>query len=298
MPSASTSASWSTTSPRAALIRRAPGFMAAKASRADEAAGLGRRGQVQADEVARAVEVLGARGHARPPARGSGASATKGSKATTRIPRPLARSATIWPMRPKPSTPSVLPVTSTPPNLRALPAPLHQAGVGLRDVACLRKHQGDGVLGRREGVRAGGVARPRCRGGWRPSTSTLSTPVPARPTTFRRAGPRDQVGGDLGRAAHHQGVVVADARPSARRASRPRRCRPEALRQVGDAGRPRSARRPARAGRRGRACPAHRAGSASAGHALGGRDPGAQLDRLAQSESTSSRAPSAVTMSR
>ena len=43
------------------------------------------------------------------------------------------------------------------------------------------------------------------------STSTLSTPMPARPTTLRLVGARDQLGGDLRRRADQQAVVVADA---------------------------------------------------------------------------------------
>ena len=43
-------------------------------------------------------------------------------------------------------------------ELRALPAPLHQCPVGLRDIAGLGQHEGDGVLGYRNGVRAGRVA--------------------------------------------------------------------------------------------------------------------------------------------
>ena len=43
------------------------------------------------------------------------------------------------------------------------------------------------------------------------ATSTLSTPTPARPMTFRLLGAGDQVGGELGRRADQDAVVVADA---------------------------------------------------------------------------------------
>ena len=40
--------------------------------------------------------------------------------------------------------------------------------------------------------------------------STLSTPMPARPTTLRFVGRRDQLLGDLGRRADGETVIVAD----------------------------------------------------------------------------------------
>ena len=43
------------------------------------------------------------------------------------------------------------------------------------------------------------------------STSTLSTPMPARPITLQVVGALDQVGGQLGRRADQDPVVVADA---------------------------------------------------------------------------------------
>ena len=51
-------------------------------------------------------------------------------------------------------------------------------------------------------------------------TSTLSTPVPARPTTRRRRAGGQQLGVDLGGRPHHQRVVVADrARAASARSS-------------------------------------------------------------------------------
>ena len=71
-----------------------------------------------------------------------------------------------------------------PDPLGALPAPVHQGGVGLGDVAGHRQQHGHGVLGGGEDVRLRGVDdhdAPRVAA----STSTLSRPMPARPTTTR-----------------------------------------------------------------------------------------------------------------
>ena len=43
------------------------------------------------------------------------------------------------------------------------------------------------------------------------STSTLSTPMPGAADDLEVVGARDQVGGDLGRGADQQPVVLADA---------------------------------------------------------------------------------------
>ena len=71
--------------------------------------------------------------------------------------------------------------------LRALPAPVDQRGVGLGDVAGLGQQHGHGVLGGGEDVRLRRVDHHHARAGWPPSTSTLSSPMPARPTTTRSA---------------------------------------------------------------------------------------------------------------
>ena len=68
--------------------------------------------------------------------------------------------------------------------LRAIPPPGLQIGVGLRHVARLREQQRHRVLGRREDVRLGAFTTITPR--WVASaTSTLSRPMPARPTTTR-----------------------------------------------------------------------------------------------------------------
>ena len=102
------------------------------------------------------------------------------------MPRPFARSATIWPMRPKPTTPSVLPVTSMPPNLERSHFPwtrlacawgMLRAWDTSRAMAC---SAADSEL---EPAALQTTMPRRVAAG----TSTLSTPVPARPTTFRRS---------------------------------------------------------------------------------------------------------------
>ena len=65
------------------------------------------------------------------------------------------------------------------------------------------------MLGRRDrrGVGAFATTMPRLVAA---STSTLSTPTPARPITFSLVGAIDEVGGELGRGADDDRVVVAD----------------------------------------------------------------------------------------
>ena len=73
------------------------------------------------------------------------------------MPKALARVATSWPIRPKPSTPSVLPSTSVPPNLLRSHLPPVRLAWACGMLRAQREHQRDGVLGRRDRVRLGGV---------------------------------------------------------------------------------------------------------------------------------------------
>ena len=151
--SASTSASSSTSSPRAALTIRTPSRICANASRADRAARLGVRAAGAASGSPRAASTSSSVSTRSTP------SSRKRSVDDERVvrddphPEPGARRATGWPIRPKPSTPSVLSASSTPPQLRPLPAALLQRGVRLRDVARERDEEADRVLGRRDDVR-------------------------------------------------------------------------------------------------------------------------------------------------
>ena len=107
-----------------------------------------------------------------------------GSKAITFIFRPTPRSATIEPMLPQPMTPSVLPKISTPMNLffSHLPARIEVSACG--NLPRQRQHQRDRVLGGGDGV-ADGVFITITPLAVAAGTSTLSTPMPARPITFR-----------------------------------------------------------------------------------------------------------------
>ena len=136
--------------------------------------------------------------------------ATNGSYATTRIPSPSARRATCWPMRPKPSTPSVLPSSSTPPQRRALPAALLERRVRLRDVARRARRSRPTVCSAAEMTVDSGAFATTIPRRVAASTSTLSTPTPARPITFRRSARSISVGGQLRRRADDDRVVVAD----------------------------------------------------------------------------------------
>ena len=125
------------------------------------------------------------------------------------MPSPRARAATSWPMRPKPTTASVLSADSTPDEAAALPAPCAQRRVRLRDVARERQHQGDRVLGRREHVRLRRVAddarrarSPRRRRRCRRPCRRGRRPAAARPRRAARRRP--------GSRAHDERVVVAD----------------------------------------------------------------------------------------
>ena len=80
-----------------------------------------------------------------------------GRSATTFICSPSARRATCWPIRPNPSTPERLVGKLDPAPLRALPAPLDERGVRLRDVAGERDEEPDRVLGGGDDVRLGRV---------------------------------------------------------------------------------------------------------------------------------------------
>ena len=70
---------------------------------------------------------------------------------------PSARSATIAPMLPRPTTPRILLHTSVPDPLRAPTRPARTRGGGLRDVAREREQHGDRVLGGGDVAAAGRV---------------------------------------------------------------------------------------------------------------------------------------------
>ena len=155
------------------------------------------------------------------------------------MPKPLARSATSWPMRPKPEHAERLLVHLDAAELRALPAPLDERAVRLRDVARQRRASARSCARRRRRCSTSARWPPRCRAGWRPATSTLSTPMPARPMTLRRSARSIRSRGQLGGRADDDAVVAADALgqlavlPVDRR-GRPRSARGGARPRLGD----------------------------------------------------------------
>ena len=141
----------------------------------------------------------------------------------------MARAATTEPMLPQPTRPRVLPVISTPMKrdfshlpawVEASAAGIWRAQANIMAMACSAV-----VIELPKGVFITTMPLAEAAG-----MSTLSTPMPARPMTRRLVGPGDQLGGDLGRRADGEAVVVADDLGELRRVlaelaagSRPRR---------------------------------------------------------------------------
>ena len=110
---------------------------------------------------------------------------TNGSKAITRIPKPCARAATSWPMRPKPSRPSVFSYSSTPPHLERSQRPSTSALCACGTLRASASSTANVCSAAVITFDCGALATmmPRLVAA---STSTLSTPTPARPITFSR----------------------------------------------------------------------------------------------------------------
>ena len=79
---------------------------------------------------------------------------TNGSCTITFIPRPRARDETSWPIRPKPTMPSVLSANSTPPNRERSHRPAVSAAWAWGMFRATASSRPSGVLGRRHHVRA------------------------------------------------------------------------------------------------------------------------------------------------
>ena len=75
----------------------------------------------------------------------------------TRMPKPRARCATSWPIRPKPMMPERLLVQLHAAEFRAIPGSADQRRVGLRHIPGQRQQQRHRVLGRGDDVRLRGV---------------------------------------------------------------------------------------------------------------------------------------------
>ena len=159
----------------------------------------GGQGQVERDEVGLREERLAATRPARRRAPGSARARRRGRRRGRASRSPRARRATCWPMRPKPTRPSVLSASSMPPKRERSQRPSFSAACACGIWRGEREQEPDRVLGRRD----------------RPSTAgALATRMPA----LRRGvevdvvdadaraadhleplGALDQVGGELGR---------------------------------------------------------------------------------------------------
>ena len=109
---------------------------------------------------------------------------TKGSYATRRIPKARARWATRAPTRPRPTTPRVLPCSSTPSHLDRshLPATRAEWAWGMLRAWANRRAMACSAAERMFDWGALTTITPRSVAA---VTSTLSRPMPARPTTTR-----------------------------------------------------------------------------------------------------------------
>ena len=108
-------------------------------------------------------------------------------------------------------------------ELRALPETGVQRAVGRREVARQREHHRDDVLGRGDGVAGGRVEDEHAVPRRRLDVDVVDADTGA--SDHAELGRRgEHLGGDLGLAAHHERVVVADALAQrARRRARSRR---------------------------------------------------------------------------
>ena len=143
--------------PRAQLRTRAPFCMQGELRGADQVARLVGQRRVDGEEIAARQEAGRGPATLSMPSWAARSGARNGSKPITFMSRPAARRATSRPMRPRPTTPSVLPASCVPTNLLRSHLPWLHAGVGGGDVAGQGHQQGDGVLGGADGVAAGRV---------------------------------------------------------------------------------------------------------------------------------------------
>ena len=114
--------------------------------------------------------------------RGGALGVTTGSKPMTFMRRPRARSATMRPMLPSPITPSVLPASSRPSNFffSHLPAFIDGVACGILRATATESAIACSAVVTALPVGVFITTMPRCEAAL---TSTLSTPMPARPMT-------------------------------------------------------------------------------------------------------------------
>ena len=183
--SAAFSAASSISSPRAQLITRTPSRIAANASASRNPRVSAVLGRWTVTKSACAYSSAGVSAFSAPSSRKRSA-LTNGSNPTTCMPNARARAATSWPMRPNPSTPSVFSYTSTPPNRDrshrcsvndACACGMLRASANINAIVC-------SAAATMFDCGAFATMIPRLVAA---STSTLSTPIPARPITFNRS---------------------------------------------------------------------------------------------------------------
>ena len=183
---ASTSAASSTRSPRAVLMMRTPRRHRDSRSRFRSprvAAVDGRCRVMKSARSTRASNAISAM-----PRSSAICAAMKGSWATTAMSKASARRTTSRPMRPRPTTPRVLPRNSAPRRLflHQRPAFICASAIATdRAEASIRAKTCSATLT----LFAPGAFRTTMPRSLAASTSTLSTPAPARATTRRRGAP-------------------------------------------------------------------------------------------------------------
>ena len=206
--SASTSAASSTRPPRAQLIDAHALLHLGERLGVDDVAGLVGERRVQRDEIGAAqqlveLDLLDAEVHAR--ARRTGTDRRRSPSSSGRC----ARSATIEPILPQPMTPSVLPEISTPMKrffshlpawVEASASGIWRASASISVIACSAV-----VIELPNGVFITMMPRAVAAG-----MSTLSTPMPARPITFRLVRLFEDLRRGLGGGADGEAVIVAD----------------------------------------------------------------------------------------
>ena len=145
----------------------------------------------------------------RTPSCAARAGCTYGSKAISRAPKAAMRCANSTPMRPRPTTPTVLPAISTPVYLERFHSPAlsaEEADAVLRATASSRATACSAAETMLE-VGALTTMTPRAVAA---DTSTLSSPTPARATTRSAGAAAERLRVDLGGAAHDDRVRVGE----------------------------------------------------------------------------------------
>jgi hypothetical protein len=136
--------------------------------------------------IAKARSQMASRGTSSMPSSAARSAVSTGSKPITCIFRPLARSATMRPMLPRPITPSVLPASSRPSNFffSHLPAFIDWLACGIIRASDIKRAMACSAVVTALPVGVFITTMPRFEAA---GTSTLSTPIPARPMTRRRS---------------------------------------------------------------------------------------------------------------